>query len=190
MTYGLAATVLCGLTVFWVVDWCYQQRPFYRAIRRGDRNTVEMSLSADVGATKERSPMLGITPLHVACDCESGNVGIVTLLLQKGADPNAQRESKLTPLQLASFHGNADIVELLIAHGANVNHRGWRHNDTALQVAALHDHLDVVRLLLKHGADRNYRDMVNKTALDLAKERGHTNVVALLSRTEVQTTDN
>lgn len=180
----LAAIFLCGLASFWVIDMLCQQQSVYRAVRRGDLDAVQRELIGHPDAANKRSPMLGVTPLHVAC--ERGNSDIVNLLLQSGADPNAERESKLTPLQLACFHGNAKIAELLIAHGANVNHHGWRHHNTPLQVAATHGYIDVVTLLINHGAELDYRDMLGLTAMDIAREEGFTNIAELLSSAHKQ----
>ncbi|EIM79419.1 uncharacterized protein STEHIDRAFT_24537, partial [Stereum hirsutum FP-91666 SS1] len=47
-----------------------------------------------------------------------GNISIVRLLLQNGADANAQGGIFSTALQAASYHGHIDIVELLLEMGA------------------------------------------------------------------------
>ena len=48
--------------------------------------------------------------------------------------------------------------------------------------AAAYGREDSVQLLLSHGADRGLRDNRGKTAVDMAREAGHANVVALLGR--------
>ncbi len=65
-----------------------------------------------------------VTFLHKAC--EHGNLEIVKLLIEAGADINIpskdQNEYKgATPLMYAVSFLNADIVEYLVEHGADVN---------------------------------------------------------------------
>ena len=46
---------------------------------------------------------------------------MVSLLLEKGADPNAANKGKLTPLHNAAHHGRSQVVRKLITYHANVN---------------------------------------------------------------------
>ena len=67
------------------------------------------------------------TPLHVAC--HFGKLEIVRLLLDHGADANAETEHGLKLLHQVSFgpyefqEDGIRIVELLLEHGADVNTR-------------------------------------------------------------------
>ena len=60
---------------------------------------------------------------------------------------------------VASRSGNADVVEQLLAKGANVNARAAR-GQTALMWAVAQKHPDVVKVLLAHGADVQARSDV------------------------------
>jgi ankyrin len=60
---------------------------------------------------------------------------------------------------VASRTGNPDIVEQLLAKGANVDARAAR-GQTALMWAVAQKHSDVVRVLLAHGADVHARSEV------------------------------
>lgn len=61
------------------------------------------------------------TPLHTAS--MAGNVDCVRLLLEAGADVNAQNMDGSTPLHHAFYceNLNEQVVELLCKHGAAVN---------------------------------------------------------------------
>lgn len=89
------------------------------------------------------------------------NIEIVKRLLQAGSDPNGIARSERqgfnkTPLMLAVKAGRADIVELLVANGADVNHYTSFHTKRSpLQYAAEIGRIDMVRQLLGHGADAN-----------------------------------
>jgi ankyrin repeat protein len=70
---------------------------------------------ADVHAVA-RNPML-VQPLHAATaarDAES-----VRLILEAGADPDAQQQEGWTALMAARRHGDDEIIQLLLAHGAH-----------------------------------------------------------------------
>jgi ankyrin repeat protein len=45
---------------------------------------------------------------------------IVRLLIDRGAEVDAQDETHITPLHLAAFWGSVEAVRLLIQHGADV----------------------------------------------------------------------
>uniref|UniRef100_A0A674ME91 Myosin XVI n=2 Tax=Takifugu rubripes TaxID=31033 RepID=A0A674ME91_TAKRU len=59
----------------------------------------------------------GVTLLHIAC--ASGYREVVSVLLEKGADPDAADNNFWTPLHLASKYGQTSIISLLLRHGAN-----------------------------------------------------------------------
>jgi uncharacterized protein len=69
---------------------------------------------ADVHAVA-RNPMR-VQPLHAATAAR--NVEAVRLLLEAGADPDAEQQEGWTPLMAARRHGDDEIVALLLAHGA------------------------------------------------------------------------
>lgn len=123
-----------------------------------------------------------------------GNMGLVELLLTKGANPDnplAPTKKILTALQLASSMGFLAIVRTLTDAGADINAPGWAVDDpssdsyalklTALTVAALEGRLEILHLLLSrgaavHGAARGqYIDAVRA-----AKLRRHGAAAALL----------
>ena len=89
--------------------------------------------------------------MHVAAD--AGSAEAVRLLLrQGGADVNAPREEdRRSPLHIAVNDSHADVVETLLASGANVNAAdvdGWQ----SLHVAAYYSEPGIVDLLLRHKA--------------------------------------
>jgi ankyrin repeat protein len=47
----------------------------------------------------------------------------VELLLENGAQPDLEDETKRTPLSRAIETGNAAVVELLLAHGVKVDYQ-------------------------------------------------------------------
>ena len=72
-------------------------------------------------------------------------------------------------LYTAAYHGNREVVELLLRAGADVNMQTPQKN-TALMAASRQGNESVVKLLLKHGALINLRNHNGQTALDFVRD--------------------
>src|SRR6267143_6187620 len=119
----------------------------------------------------------GWTALHL----NFGNLEIVKVTLDSGADINAVSKNKFTatPLQGAAAMEKVDLARLLIARGANVNCRG-EEGVSPLHEAAGSGQLEVAKLLLDHGANINAKDDNGKTPLTIALEYKQTEMAKLL----------
>src|SRR5580700_3480342 len=84
----------------------------FTAVCSGDVNRVKRALSegADPNATKHGKP--GPTPLRMSCDPE-----ITHMLLENGADVDAQDHEGNTPLAWAAHLNSIELVTELLAHG-------------------------------------------------------------------------
>jgi len=106
---------------------------------------------------------------------------VVKMLLNKGADVNAQGGYHGNPLQAASAEDHEAVVKLLLDKGADVNAQGGNYGN-ALQAASYRGHEAVVKLLLDKGADvtapGGFYGYGN--ALQAASAEGHEAVVKLL----------
>ncbi len=95
------------------------------------------------------------------------------------AEEEIDPASLVRPIYFAAQRGHADVVALLLEHGAPANAK--LNFGTALQIAARGDHTDVVTLLLGAGADPNLPGgEESKTPLDEAAERGALNAAEVL----------
>jgi ankyrin repeat protein len=109
-----------------------------------------------------------------------GDAAQVRVLLD--ADPErlaGKDERGLTPLHAAAGKGRKEVVELLLAGGADANGRddnGW----TPLHWAAIYGHPEVAALLLANHADTNARENNGWTPLHWAVGKGHKEVADLL----------
>eukprot|EP00094_Tigriopus_californicus_P007067 TCALIF_06805-PA protein Name:"Similar to KANK1 KN motif and ankyrin repeat domain-containing protein 1 (Homo sapiens)" AED:0.29 eAED:0.37 QI:0/0/0/0.66/1/1/3/0/1455 len=85
-----------------------------------------------------------------------------------------------TALMLAVSHGRADMVQLLVEAGADINIRD-EDGSTALMCAAEHGHMEIVKFLL-HQPDTNVlaKDNDGLTALAVAMEAGHRDIGVIL----------
>lgn len=95
------------------------------------------------------------TILHWAVLCHQSSSTISTLLTQNASIINEETESGDSALLIAAEKGQAEIVDLLIWHGAFINAHNTSSGATALLLAVEHGHKDVVDVLLEHGAKRN-----------------------------------
>jgi ankyrin repeat protein len=96
---------------------------------------------------------------------KQGSVWEVKKLLELGVDVNMQGSGGRTALHVASMLGFAEIVEILIAHKANVNCVDV-DNATPLHMAVLwFGKENVLKALLNAGADPNIRDKNGTTPL-------------------------
>ena len=84
-----------------------------------------------------------------------------------------------TALWAASTGGHLEIVEYLVAHGANVN-KPTLTQSTPLRGASFHGHLKVMKYLLDQGADINTPNCIGQSPLCIAAMRGQLEAVQYL----------
>lgn len=72
------------------------------------------------GADVDKQDVVGIAPLHGACD--QGYIDIVKELLSAKASVELKTIDNTNPLYFAAKTGQRDMIELLLANGAKVRH--------------------------------------------------------------------
>lgn len=133
----------------------------------------------------------GVYAIHLATD--KGNVDLVADLISAGANVNVAING-VTPLSIAAWHGNDEMVRLLLSKNAETEvHDNNMHGNTPLISASWRGHAGVVSQLLRAGANKEAQDNMGKTALIVASGRNHEPVAnELLSagaKTEGETQD-
>ncbi len=111
-----------------------------------------------------------------------GDLARVKAFLDASVDVNQKNALGVTALYSAAGGGHKEVVELLLAEGADINEKIAAYTDvTALHVAAREGHKEIVEALLAGGADVNAGSTYNElTAAELAMEANHIEVVKLL----------
>jgi ankyrin repeat protein len=122
----------------------------------------------------QQPPLLAAISAYHNEDAAIDVEGVVRILLDADCDPNLADKKGMTPL-IANAR-DAEIAEMLIAHGANVNAQA---NDgfTPLMNAGT---AELTRLLLEHGANPFAKSKRGETALDWAKQTGKNKQAAIL----------
>jgi ankyrin repeat protein len=108
-----------------------------------------------------------------------GHNTVVQMLLDKGADVNAQGGYYGNALQAASERGHEQVVKMLLNKGAKVNAQGGRYGN-ALYAASERGHEQVVKILLDKDAKVNAQGAEHCNALQAASARGNEQVVKML----------
>jgi uncharacterized protein len=105
----------------------------------------------------------------------------VKVLIAQGGNVNDMDNMRRTPLILAAWKGNTDIIRILLSANADSNVRAM-DQFTALHFAAQAGHVDSVKLLAKKNKSLlNARiSKGQKSALHLAASKGHLEVVKAL----------
>lgn len=183
--------------------------PLLFAVRVGDRESVRLLL--DAGANVNDAAADGMSPLVLAT--VRGYPSVAMDLLERGADPNANGagytalhwaagswETELTVTSITVDRegewatvaglreGRLDLVNALLAHGADPNARLRRaparvgssknpglaelEGATPFLVAAVAGATDIMRVLVDHGADPRLRTVRNGTPLMAAAGLG------------------
>jgi len=121
-----------------------------------------------------------LTNAHFFNAVYTGEAVAVDLFLLAGARLDMKDDTMQLPLHVASIHGYDDIVEIMLAHGADPNVRSGIAGQTPLQLAAFHGSVDSAAHLLRSGADPNGQNDEGDTPIQVASLRGHESIVRLL----------
>jgi CDK inhibitor PHO81 len=150
--------------------------PLLYAVLRGSVERVKVLL--DKGHVSAAGTTLSGDLIPLSLACQAGHVGVVTLLLERGAACVANTNGEY-PMHLAAREGHADVCRLLVGRD------GWdapdKYNDwTPLFHAARYGRNDCLRVLLEAGSQVGILDEFGNTAIYYAAWNGHRECVGLL----------
>lgn len=120
-----------------------KEKSIFKAIDLNDRKEVEHLLASNIDL--EQTNAEGQTPLMLATYLKRNELAL--LLMEAGANVNAQDAILNSPFLYAGAEGNIELVKEALKHGADFMVLN-RYGGTALIPAAEKGHLEMVQLLV------------------------------------------
>lgn len=143
---------------------CFEEN-FMLIVGSGDAEAVALFLEA--GFSPSIADLKGTPLLSLAVRAQFPQ--IVSLLLGAGADVNRiSADRGYSPLMDAAQKGDAAIVKILLAHGADPDLRS-KDGQTALIICAGRGDEEMAELLVSSGADPAITDRLGMSAISYAK---------------------
>ncbi|KIW17124.1 hypothetical protein PV08_04315 [Exophiala spinifera] len=147
------------------------------AVGANELESVKLLLAAGVSVEDKNGGVF--SPLTTAI--REGHKEIVKYLLDEaGADVNAPGEHLPIIKAIRRFRGDTEIIEMLLARGADINlmYRGWN----AILQAVENGDATVLQTLVEHGGtvDLDAKDESGRTVVEIVEERGWDEAVTIL----------
>jgi ankyrin repeat protein len=148
------------------------------AVSANQLESVKLLIAAGVSVEDKNGGVF--SPLTTAIREDRREI-VAYLLSEGGADVNAPGEHLPVVKALRRYHGQGDteILEMLLAHGADPNkiYRGWN----GIMQAVENGDEEILRLLSrKAGVDLEIRDELGRTVVEMAASRGWDEAVQIL----------
>ena len=206
---GDNAAVMAGITKVRESEVSGLSEPIdvlYGVAWKGHTETLRTLLNAGWGPDGIRRDG---APLSAAASL--GHFETAKLLLNRGARPDPPTPTVASPLCYAAAHGRADLAKILLGSGADSNRLSevprWQKAEyvnaprgpirirpsytpdlrsTPLALAVSYNQAAAVRILLERGADPLKPCSDGKTAVDIARDRGLTELVSLMAKHPVR----
>ncbi|EAZ91674.1 ankyrin repeat domain-containing protein [Crocosphaera chwakensis] len=162
--------------------------PLCEAIRMGYIDIAKTLINWN--ASVEACTPSAITPLMIGA--VTGNMEIVEILVEEGADVNATDENGNVALNKAAYFGHQEVFDYLFPLTSDPEAKEYaqkeldrairRKKNLAARVifAVSKGNIQKLQKAIDDGADVNAKDNNGKTALSLAKELGNTKIMKLL----------
>jgi ankyrin repeat protein len=168
-------------SIFWEATYLYDDQPRMNSLQLaallGHGQILKAILQSNQYYDIDEPDNTGRTGLIWAS--ELGHEKVVQMLMDAGADVNAQGGKYGNALQAASFEGYEKVVQMLIDEGADIKAQSGSYGN-ALQAASYGGHKKGVQMLIDAGADINAQSGNYDNALQAASVGGHEKVVQIL----------
>ncbi|KAL3428744.1 ankyrin repeat-containing domain protein [Aspergillus tetrazonus] len=126
----------------------------------------------------------------LACAVHTGNIELVDLLLAHGA-----RLKGSNAIVRVAINEDLEMVEYLLSRGADINKIGikgpsgaeaYSDMESPLHQAAVEGYTEMALFLIEAGADVYLKDLLGRTAEDLALEKGHMETLDALRQKKIK----
>lgn len=140
---------------------------------KGKVEVMKVLLDAGADINASNTGHYGTALMAALAHDNDDNLEAVKLLLDNGADPSLRASTEFRiPLQAACWHGSDEIVNALIAAGADINAKGGIYH-SALQAAACEGQSDIMAALINAGAEVDATGGMYGTAFEAAYRHGY-----------------
>ncbi|KAK2788427.1 hypothetical protein FQN53_003573 [Emmonsiellopsis sp. PD_33] len=153
------------------------EEALWLAAKEGHGAVVRLLLENGQSATINRFTPIPVLVLNRAA--RAGDVPVMRILFENGADVNSKTFEARTPLHVAADVGQDAAVRVLLENGADINSKD-AYTQTPLRLATRNGYDAVVRVLLEMGANIEDGNHEGETPLIIAAKSGHIMVVRLL----------
>ncbi|KAL4792485.1 ankyrin repeat-containing domain protein [Aspergillus venezuelensis] len=122
----------------------------------------------------------------LACAVSTGNLEMVELMLAHGAEMKGSGA-----IVMAAIDNNMEMLRFLLDRGADIDEVGiegpagdecYEDMGSPLHQAATEGHTEMSLFLIDAGANVYLKDLMGRTAEELASEKGHTEILSALRR--------
>lgn len=153
----------------------------FDAARANDTARVGRIISSTriINVNAQQDPV-GETALHKAA--ERGNIEVVRMLLEAGADVNLTTRDSEGPLHISAYYGYLEVAKLLLDSGAKVGEKTATNGFAPIHLSVYKRHLSVTELLAGRGANVCDRTDDGRTAITMARRTGLQEFIAWADR--------
>lgn len=141
-----------------------------RAIDIHDRTKIHSLLKSNVNLNERSCPEGKIA---LSESIAEGMSDVAKELILRGADANLTEQKGASPLMIAAFYCNEEVVVMLLSRGAHVDSADSAGYTALMQAADTCDDGRIITILLHAGANPNLRTRDGNTALTVAAFYGN-----------------
>lgn len=134
-------------------------------VRNGFKEIVQYLISMGI-STNEQETKFQLTPLDISIAMQHHDISKILIT-------HANQYSLNSGLHAAAQEGAIQLIEMLLDHGADMNHKTLDLGSTPLDRAAYNGHLPVVIKLIERGAKVNSTSKDNRMPLWNVCQNGH-----------------
>ena len=133
---------------------------------------------------KSKTKMASFAVINNKVEGTNQTISVITVgVSEKTSQKNLKikNEPDMTALMAACLNGHADIANILINSGIDINEQD-KNGDTALMFASYNGSKEIVKALLDKGAHVTTKDRDGDTALMFATSKGYTEIINMLKK--------